>query len=189
MAADDKDRLDKWLDSALKQYGNVEPRLGMESRILANLAARNRSALHLNWRLALTGVAAIAVIALVVWTGAGWHGKQSATDYMRAKTVIKNQNGVSARASGAQNSPQLRPHLSHGRTSRRHRNAEMAASPRLQQFPSPRSLSKQEQLLLTYVKRFPKEAVEVAREQSQRERELEALYSSDTVESNLDQER
>ena len=189
MATDHKDRLDRWLDTALKQYGNVQPNLGMESRILANLATRNRSALHRSWKLSFTGIATVAVVALVVWTSTRWHGKQVSTISMGAKPAIENQHAVSARASVAQNSPELRPHSSHSRESRPHRNAEIAASPRLQQFPSSRSLSKQEQLLLTYVRRFPKEAVEVAHEQSQREKELEALYSNDMAESKLDEER
>jgi hypothetical protein len=75
------------------------------------------------------------------------------------------------------------------------RNSESAtieavgASPRLDQFPSQRPLSEQEQLLKTYVSRFPKEAALIADEQAQREKEIEALYSDIRQDSDSEQER
>src|SRR5947208_1998971 len=36
----DNNRLDQWLDSALSEYGEAEPRAGLEKRVMANLALR-----------------------------------------------------------------------------------------------------------------------------------------------------
>ena len=39
----EKHKLDQWLDQALNDYGHAEPRLGLETRILASLATERTS--------------------------------------------------------------------------------------------------------------------------------------------------
>jgi hypothetical protein len=192
MVTNHKDRLDQWLDSALRQYGNVQPRAGLEDRILTNLAVRNCASTRQRWTLSLASLAAVAAIALLVWVeGRGlYRYRQSSTTLPQRQTASATHNSPSVRPLIAQG-----PLAPHNQISHRHGKSgpsgyETAhASPRLRQFPSQRSLSEQEQLLVTYVRRFPGEAVEVAREQTERERELEALYSNSTAKSNFDQER
>src|SRR5438046_8674154 len=62
-----EDRLDRWLDLALNEYGKAEPRTGLEARVRANLAAmRSDHRAGRNWwPLAVT--TAIAVASLALW--------------------------------------------------------------------------------------------------------------------------
>src|SRR5207237_10794981 len=72
MEANDKDQFDRWLDSALQNYGNVQPRVGLESRIMANLAAQKAGmAARRRWWLAVVTAAATAVVAIAAWFGSG----------------------------------------------------------------------------------------------------------------------
>lgn len=60
-------QFDELLDNALTDYSNVEPRAGLEGRILANLATaepENKSWFRW-WQ--LIGFASVAVIALVIF--------------------------------------------------------------------------------------------------------------------------
>jgi hypothetical protein len=55
----------------------------------------------------------------------------------------------------------------------------VAATPKLDQFPSPRPLSEQEQILMSYVARYPENAALVAQAQAEeREREEEAAEAA-----------
>src|SRR5438874_2522533 len=58
--------LDDLLDRSLAQYSNVEPRAGLENRILAGLASRNERAWQWNWKWTTVIAAACLVIALVL---------------------------------------------------------------------------------------------------------------------------
>jgi hypothetical protein len=64
---------------------------------------------------------------------------------------------------------------------------EVAKEPRLSQFPSPRPLSEQEQLLVRYVTESPDEAVLVAKEQAERQKELEELIGNESSKADSDQ--
>ncbi len=69
----DREReVDRWLDAALSQYGNVEPRAGLESRVLANLqsASRRRTTPH-GWWWALGMIAATLAIVAAMRFGHG----------------------------------------------------------------------------------------------------------------------
>jgi len=58
--------IDRQIDAALKEYAAVEPRAGLEERILANVrAARVQSRPHAWWKWAL--VAAALILAMGVW--------------------------------------------------------------------------------------------------------------------------
>ncbi len=66
-------RLEQWLDDALKEIGNAEPRPGMEARVVENLRSRvqrRSSWFHQRWGWWLTAVTAtIAFFVLMVFTG------------------------------------------------------------------------------------------------------------------------
>ncbi len=66
-------KLEQWLDDALKEIGNTEPRPGIEARVLQNLRSRvqrRTSRFHQRWALWLTAATAtIAIFALLVFTG------------------------------------------------------------------------------------------------------------------------
>jgi hypothetical protein len=68
MEPKDRENLHRWLDRALVEYGNTEPRPGLEARVLANLSAeRERITARQRWFWALTMAATAAVIILAVW--------------------------------------------------------------------------------------------------------------------------
>ena len=152
---------ERWLDAALRQYGEAEPRPGLESRILANLQAEQaRSAMRAWWW------RPVAAFAMVVVLAAG-------TLFVRRKpdvpaTAIATQPSVatgdtqteppvasSIRRHAVLKSPVRAPvskHISHP-----------SSVPRLEQFPAPAPLSEQEEMLAQYVREHRREATTVAR--------------------------
>ena len=180
-----KKDVDGWLESALGQYSNAEPRAGLEIRILANLQAeRRRLAERKRWWWASAGtVAAAAALALAVWLG------------HPANTRTPNEASTTARIdAGSGNSPAVSPKIHTStpapvqarRSSGAKRQATEARSdePRLAQFPAPAPLSDQEKLLARYVEQFPKRAALVARAQTdlrqQTEFEMAAPWPKNT---------
>ena len=198
----DDEKLDRWLDRALREYGKAEPRGGLEGRILANLAiaegdvelrstGQPRAAVptfgSLRWRFGFAGLAAGATIVIAICVGSGLrdHGKKTVSTSV-PDAVDQNRGGALPPISHAPN-PTHRAAVRRTRNSTRVETASVP--PRLDQFPSQRPLSEQEQLLKDYVSQFPKEAAVIAAEQSQREREVEALYPETRPDSNSEQER
>ncbi len=70
MPPDDPERkLDAWLDEALSRYSAVEPRAGLESRVLYRLGAEKRRPARRWWKAwapALATAAALIIVTLVV---------------------------------------------------------------------------------------------------------------------------
>jgi xanthosine utilization system XapX-like protein len=171
MKAHDRDHLDDWLDNALRQYGNAEPRIGLESRILANMEAAGKRALlgcSYGWLLAATSAAALLI---GIWFGI-WHRPQSAP---KAQPILKIAGDVGKQigskiipaARGRHKGMQRRRQVNEAST------VELAGAPKLEQFPSPRPLSQQEILLARYVQHFPTEAVLIAQRQGEFQQEIE----------------
>jgi hypothetical protein len=197
----DDEKLDQWLDRALREYGKAEPRRGLEGRILANLAIAEREVElrstgqpraavptfgRLRWRFGFAGLAAGATIVIAIWVGSGLrdHGKKTVSTSV-PDAVDHNRGGALPPIPHAAN-----PNHKAAVTQRNSIRVEAASAlPRLDQFPSQRPLSEQEQLLKTYVSQFPKEAAVIAGEQEQREKELEGLYSDNRPNSDSEQER
>ena len=174
MELNDQD-LDRWLDDALPQYGNVEPRAGLERRILANLesAAQGQSRGQA-WWWAWGAAALMACVAIAVSVGIDMN-------HATKKTVATaNPAIVGASTKGSQSAAPQLAHLPHH--VKRHSippNIEAAKEPRLEQFPSARPLSEQEQLLARYVRELPAEAVLVAQAQAESQKELDRLIADE----------
>jgi hypothetical protein len=171
MKTRDSDYLDEWLDKALQQYGNAEPRIGLESRILANIETAGKRALFgysYRWLLA-----AAACVLVVIWFGV-WHCPSEVTK----KGPTTEIAGVGEKQMGPKIPPAARPRHT-GRKLRllRHANVaddvESARGPRLGQFPSPRPPSEQEVLLTQYAERFPAEARLIAQQQDKFQQEIQ----------------
>lgn len=182
----DRDQMDGRLDRLLKEYGEVEPRPGLEDRIFARVrteAAPNRWLLRWAWSLA---GAATAVLLIVMWSGIARRPLRSPQDTGRASEA---KNSAQAPAVIGANVPSA----SHPRTLRVHRAVASLArrrEPRLDRFPSPRPLSHQELALVNYAWRFPDEAMLVAKRQAQFEEEIrEAEQAFDKSSPVSDQER
>jgi len=177
----DRDReIDRWLDDALAQYGKVEPRPGLEGRVLARLAeARREPTRKLRWWSALAFSAAAILVLGVVWRQRmeptrlpGNHVATVATPLETKKSDARNKlssnehslrdnSNLSVRGNHSPNS--------HGKMDRPNltASAEQSAGPKLERFPAPQPLNEQEQLLLRYVQEFPQKAALMARAQTE----------------------
>jgi hypothetical protein len=147
------------LDAALAKYAKVEPRTGLEERILANLQAeREHATLRERW---LWEVAAAFAMVVIVIIGLNWK-----TTTRSAAPVAHRPPAVAP--SVELPSPQIastrpRNSKSTARSGRRRSHSTAPANPKLDQFPSPQPLSDQEKILASYVDAYPEHAVLLAR--------------------------
>jgi hypothetical protein len=159
------DELESVLDAALGKYTGVEPRAGLEERVLANLRAeRILVADHgwWQWRWAVALAAIVAVVVALAWKS----GKQS-PPIVAKSTSVTMQSPVSLGphvASVDGDAARLRGH-SVRYTARHPLPAQSAAAviPRLDVFPSPQPLSEQEKIMASYVAEYPEHAALIAR--------------------------
>jgi hypothetical protein len=165
MKPKDQENLHRWLDTALVEYGNTEPRPGLEARVLATLSAeRERITARQRWFWALTLTVTAAVIILAVWmennTGLRTKAPTSVTTASEQQAESKQRPVETAKPDVHQQSRKIA-------SPRVHRNQaahsfEAAAAPKLDRFPSTQPLSEQERLLLAYLNQTPKEEVILA---------------------------
>jgi hypothetical protein len=179
------DELDRLLDAALKQYAAVQPREGLEGRILAHLRSQSSErASHAWWRwlAAAAAVAALAVIITMAWRP---HAKSQLTvaQHPPASAAVPNLAATSQPKRVIQR-PKRRLHAVV--------DAQVAkALPKLDQFPSPQPLSEQEKLLASYVAVYPKQAAVLARlqtEELERERIEQRTKSASKDAASFDEE-
>jgi hypothetical protein len=152
--SDEHDDLDLLLDAALAKRAAVEPRAGLDDRILANLHAEQaRVSGHAWWKWALVPIAAVIVGAVAL----------ALRPESRPRPVIVKQAAKQPAATQSRPAPEsqlanreaaaTREHPVIRRT-RVHRVAPppvVAATPKLDQFPSPQPLSEQEKMLMGYI--------------------------------------
>jgi len=181
MDPNDKTReIDQWLESGLRRYTNVEPRTGLESRVLAKLhAEHNQVASRHGWWWAAGTATALAAIVVAVWV---WQDSREARSPSATTTSPSTYHEESPKATEPQPAPE-NAHTAGGvpavqvatrRPSSIFRLSPLpshelaaAAVPKLEQFPSPRPLSEQEQILMSYVAQFPEKAALVAQAQAE----------------------
>jgi hypothetical protein len=167
------DDLDRQLDTALAKYAQIEPRAGLENRVLATLhAERSRVPQRAWWRWSVAGAVAVVVVvvALVLaWRSGKFHGRETAhrpsisAPAVSAPGLESAGSGVGPEAGKNDDHPPAPgpapKHFVHGA----HATAVASANPKLDQFPSPQPLSEQERLLENYVAKYPERAVLLAR--------------------------
>ncbi|HXW91867.1 MAG TPA: hypothetical protein VEK33_15055 [Terriglobales bacterium] len=159
----ERDALDRELDAALANYAAVEPRSGLEQRVLANLEARRDHApVGIGWRWLLASALTVVVLVLGLSLSSRMRKPQSA----KAIDPRSEHAARSAQMGNLASHPQLpAPHRASVKAAaHRPRNSTALATavPRLQQFPSPRPLSEQEMLLARYVAKYPEHAALIA---------------------------
>jgi|HubBroStandDraft_4_1064222.scaffolds.fasta_scaffold46819_3 hypothetical protein len=182
MTDEKQKELDRELDTALAKYAAVEPRVGLEERVLASLrAGQAQVPERVWWRWSVAGaLAAIIVVALALaWRSSRPHAPVIANHHPAPAASVE-PSGTRASSSGSA--------IPRTPVRRSPRKAEMAANPRLDQFPSPRALSEQEKLLVRYVHEFPEEAVLIAQAQAESEKEIEQLIGNQSAGMNQDQQ-
>ncbi|MGB9122104.1 MAG: hypothetical protein WCE73_15895 [Candidatus Angelobacter sp.] len=162
MADQERDKhIDEMLDSLLANYSSAEPRVGLETRILANLREAEEKKASQGWwnfKWLWAGmVTAAFIVAAVLISG---RNRVEPTTHVIVKT---NQPAPQ---------PEIQPHapIARQETARVHRrksstvptaqrNATLALSERPDVFPTPTPLSEQEKLLLSYLAGTPREEV------------------------------
>jgi hypothetical protein len=156
-------QLDALLDSMLAEYSAVEPRPGLENRILTNIreATGKEKSPWWRWRWIWAGAAAAAValiIAVMLLSSPG----------SRKQPVPVAQGNSAQENSGTERG--TTPHVANAAPERAavpsHPTA-VAHAPRMQTvarkevrrevFPTPEPLSKEERMLLSYLSRTPRE--------------------------------
>jgi hypothetical protein len=166
----EKNQLDQWLDQALNDYGRAEPRLGLETRILARLATeKTRLTRQTLWPWAFANLARALAVVVAIWA---WMSTQKSpmpsTHVANNNPALQKEPAVRAKSDLQVPTPPI------GKRGVRRQVAKappLAKSPRLSQFPSVRELSTQEQLLARYAREFPQQALEVAQAQAAAEQE------------------
>jgi hypothetical protein len=174
----ENDGLDRVLDTALAKYTAVEPRAGLDERVLAGLCARQAEAPQRTWwRWGLAGaLAAIFIAALLMGVKSNKPSPQQTATHPPIHEPSPNARQAPVMA---ENRPQTaRPTVvptrsAHPRPTAVHSTAAAKANPKLDIFPSPRPLSKEELALARYVRDFPEEAIIVARAQAELDAEVE----------------
>src|ERR1700685_237668 len=154
------DALDCELDTALAKYATVEPRTGLEERILANLRAQREKPANWAWW-SWTAAGALAVAGIVA---AGMLSWKTADNLAKHHPPIEAPRaaGTQIARNGETNGTGPRTRMPGKRSSVHLRRTEKDAGPKLDVFPSPLPLSEQEKMLASYVAEYPKEAALIA---------------------------
>jgi hypothetical protein len=145
--------LDRWIDAALRARADVEPRMGLEERVLARLATEPPSKVWA-WRwAALVGAAAILAIALALLFS---HSSRGTPAMLRGPQAPSGERIDSRSDHANATAPQQEPgpvhnHLRVGRsTSVRNASAvsiQKESLPKLATFPTPRPETAEERML------------------------------------------
>jgi hypothetical protein len=167
-------QIDDMLDSLLANYSSVEPRSGLETRILANLRdAEEKETAHgwWNFKWLWAGAVAAAIVMAAVLIG-GRHR-------------IEPPKHVMAKTSPAIPEPAIQPHAPTApketvriyrrkpRATKQPQNATLALSERPANFPTPVPLSEQERMMFSYLENTPQEIIvaQLPRNNDQKESE------------------
>lgn len=171
--------LDRMLDATLARYAAVEPRTGLEDRVLANLHAERAKKLHpawWPWAIAAAAVAMLVVVLMALPWRAGRPTPPVAGDHRPSLAVQGSQETGTHVASNGPERP-TRPRNPDAAPKKIRRVARFVDQPKLDQFPSPQPLSEQEKILANYVAKYPEHAVLIARARTEQLRldELEEM--------------
>jgi hypothetical protein len=160
MDSENRERLlEERLDAALKQYSDIEPRSGLEGRILARVQAERNSLVFRPWRRWPASVATLFVVVTGLVFLIMWKPTRPVPGVTRSAAVSEARSQPPNVVSQPRTS--VRSPLT--RKVRQKRIAPAFAEPRLDQFPSPMPLGEQEEMLARYVQERPHEAMMVAR--------------------------
>lgn len=161
MADWEKDKeIDRMLDALLANYSSADPRLGLETRILATLRDRaHENESHRSWKLRWIWVGvATAAAAIIIAAG-----------LINVRRHVAPPANVVVKTNQPATQPGMQPHVpvanEEAAMIHRHkpplpkqkRNMALAIRERPAVFPTPSPLSEQEKLLLSYLARTPRE--------------------------------
>jgi hypothetical protein len=183
MANQRQDELDRILYAALAKYAAVEPREGLEQRVLANLRAQPPIPGPAWWRWG--GVMAAVVAAFLITLALTWRSDKQLQPVVANHPVVTIQPPNERPMQTVPNAPSsgvrpVRPDAAQKLAVAPSLPAlAMARPPKLDQFPSPQPLSEQEKILQSYVAENPEQAVLLARARTEalRQDQLEEMNS------------
>jgi hypothetical protein len=168
----EQDELDSTLDAALAKYAAIEPRAGLENRVLSNLRAeRSPVPDRAWWRWSVAGgLIAVVVVALALASRSGKPSHPVASNHSSTAPQVSKEATAPLVATGGEKptrrnqarSPELAA-VRQPTIDRAPPKAVTAALPKLDQFPSPRPLSEQEKILASYIEQYPERAILLAR--------------------------
>jgi hypothetical protein len=177
------DPLDAGLDAALAKYSAVEPRAGLEERVLANLRVERARAPERSW-----WRWGFAAVVLVIGAALAWRTAKPLHPVVvspPAETQPAPTQASQTANAGAETVPARVPPMR--KQNRRPISTKLAVDPKLDVFPSPQPLSEEELALARYVRNFPSDAKLVAQAQEASEREVLAkmqALANESTESN-----
>jgi type IV secretory pathway VirB10-like protein len=180
MANQKQDELDRKLDAALAKYAAVEPRTGLEERVLATLRAEHAHVSDRAWwrRGAIAAVVAVFLVTLALT----WRSDKQPHPNRPVVTTQPPKERPIQTVSNAQSSGvrPVRPDAARKvAVPPSPPTLAIARPPKLDQFPSPQPLSVQEKILQSYVAENPEQAVLLARARTEalRQDQLEEMNS------------
>ena len=178
-----EDQLDRVMDVALANYTAVEPRAGLDERVLANLRAERVRAPERSWWRWGFAAAVLVIGAVLAWRMA--NPSQPVLVNRPAETQPAPTQAPQSANARAETLPARVP--PRRKQNRRPTSAKLPADPKLDVFPSPQPLSEQELALARYVRNFPSDAKLVAQAQAASEKEVLArmqALANESPESN-----
>lgn len=171
--------LNRLLDNALARFTSIEPRTGLEDRILAHLRAQQTHApsrARWQWGLAVGLLAVVIMVLTLVWRSGNRHTPvTSSHPQVRVQNAEKTSSQIANRAP-VSNVTKRHERVYQAKVHDKSASGFVAATPKLPTFPSPHALSEQEKFLAAYVAQFHDEAVIIAKVQTEasiRERQQE----------------
>jgi hypothetical protein len=178
----ERELLEHELDTALAKYAAVEPRVGLEERVLAYLRAERGRTPKRTWWSWSVASAAVAVVVIVMMALL-WRTNLRHRPVLAWRPATKAPSVDQPGARLASNSEGNGSHASTpGPAARRalhpaHRAEGAVAAPKLDQFPSPQPLSEQERILASYVEKYPERSALLARARTEalRQDQLEEM--------------
>ncbi len=148
------EQLNDLLDSLLSQYSDVEPRPGLETRVLARMAesrSTSRPRRHgFDWR--WTAAAAAVLMAIVAFLFYSRPARQATPPVTTVQQLPHTLPAASSSRAADTHSPRSAAMVRRPVTSRRQ---VATVEVKREVFPSPEPLSDQEKLLLRYLSRTP----------------------------------
>jgi hypothetical protein len=169
MPVDDRDKFDRLLDQGLQQFGQAEPRPGLELRILAAMESETHRRSAWGWQWLAMGLAAAAVL-VSVWLMPHARQPERAHDAAKQDQVHHTSDFLASKPPQEERVMRATGPVVAKATGTR-RLAEVAQVPlersRRERFPTPAPLSPQEQLLARYVTEFHNDAVLTAQLQTE----------------------
>jgi len=182
--------LDHALDVALAKYSAIEPRPGLERRIVANLRSAQDAVPARSWW-QWSAVSVMAML-LVVAAAAAWKLSRP------AERVVQHPAAPMPRsaqvATNTETPLPVQRYPLQRRRAQRHSAAQhdlASDGPKLDQFPSPEPLTQEELALIRYVRRFPSDAVMIASTQEEFEKEIqqEGAARGEAIPNSTEEER